>query len=84
MNLKTENIIDFLINDDFINYVMHPTLNSQLKWDIFFKNNPGLIDSADEARMILFEEGEIYEMHEWETTEIKKRIISECGISSLN
>ncbi len=84
MNPQTENINDFLINDDFINYVMHPTLNLQLKWDIFFKNNPELIDAADEASMILFEEGDIYELHEWETNEIKKRIFSECGISSLN
>ncbi|HRZ96371.1 MAG TPA: hypothetical protein P5084_02360 [Paludibacter sp.] len=84
MNLKTENIKEFLINDDFINYVIHPTLKLQLHWEIFFKNNPELIGFADQARKILCEEGDIFELHEWETNDVKNRIIDQCGISLLN
>ncbi len=84
MNLKNENIVEFLINDEFINFVIHPTLKLRLQWEAFFKKNPQLISAANQARMILYGEEMSEELPASETYELKKRIINKCGFTSLN
>lgn len=59
-------------------------INSESKSCQSQENNPELIGFADQARKILCEEGDIFELNEWETNDVKNRIIDQCGISLLN
>ena len=84
ITITKKNIVEFLVNDDFINYVINPTTNLSQQWEIFFEQNPSFIPLANEAKDILTDEDVINELPAWEKNEIKTRIIKECGISSLN
>lgn len=53
MNSVLNNTYSFLVNNDFINYVMNPNHLLAQMWDDFFKSNPSLISVAEEARNIL-------------------------------
>jgi hypothetical protein len=84
ITITKKNIVEFLVNDDFINYVINPTTNLSQQWEMFFEQNPSFIPLANKAKVILIGEDEISELPTWEKNEIKNRIIKDCGISSLN
>lgn len=84
MNLLSENIIEFLINDDFIKYVTNPDLKLEIQWDVFFKKHPNLIPIANQARDIIIGNSETYKISESELIQLKEKILQECGILSMN
>lgn len=52
--MKTEDqTIDFLVDDDFIHYVLEPTPELTAAWSGFFVRHPENIAAADEARKLL-------------------------------
>jgi hypothetical protein len=78
-------ILSFLTNDDFIEYVVHPTNQLVEKWSNFFKRNPSLNIYAQKARIIISGELQIDEnLTEQELLELKKQIITNCNISTSN
>jgi hypothetical protein len=48
-----KHIYEFLVNDDFINYVINPSPALEKQWNQFFGSNPQLQSAATEARSIL-------------------------------
>ena len=86
MNTSTEKyILSFLMNDDFIEYVVHPTNQLAEKWSNFFKKNPSLNVYAQKARSIISGELQIDEnLTEQELLELKKQIVANCNISNNN
>ncbi len=78
-------VLEFLMNDDFIEYVVHPTRQLVDKWSDYFKRNPSFNSYAQSARTIL--KGEVQQIDnitEKEIIELKKRIIANCCISISN
>lgn len=54
MNSNSENnLYSFLLNDDFINYVVNPSLVLDEMWDEYFQEHPDMIATADNAKDIL-------------------------------
>lgn len=54
MNSNSENnLYSFLLNDDFINYVVNPSLVLDEMWDEYFQEHSDMIATADNAKDIL-------------------------------
>lgn len=54
MNSTSENnLYNFLLNDDFIHYVVNPSLVLNEMWDEFFEEHPEMIPVANNAKDIL-------------------------------
>lgn len=49
-------LFSLLVNDDFINYVVNPSLILDEMWDDFFAEHPDMIQIADKAKSILLGE----------------------------
>lgn len=84
MNVNTipENtLFSLLVNDDFINYVLNPTLVLDEMWDEFFAEHPELISAADEAKSILLGETIQNKMPANEMQDMENRILTQCGLS---
>ncbi len=86
MNQTTEKyILNFLTDDDFIAYIVHPTHQLVEQWSNFFKKNPSLNIYAQKARSIISGEVQIEEnLSEFELLELKKKIIENCSILISN
>lgn len=76
-----KSVINLLVNDDFINYVINPNLILVEMWEEFFDAHPDMIPVAEEARAILL--GQIISdpiplqlQQELETT-----ILQKCGLT---
>lgn len=82
MNTIPENtLFSLLVNDDFINYVLNPTLVLDEMWDEFFAEHPELISVADQAKSILLGESNQNIMPADEMQELENRILAQCGLS---
>lgn len=82
MNTISENtLFSLLVNDDFINYVLNPTLVLDEMWDEFFAEHPELILTADEAKSILLGESVQNKMPANEMQDLENRILTQCGLS---
>jgi len=77
-------VISILVNDEFINYVMNPTISLIEKWEDLFRMHPEQIPIANEARLILLSRLNKKTLPHHEVLELKARIFEKCGISSLN
>jgi hypothetical protein len=76
-----KSVINLLVNDDFINYVINPNLILVEMWKEFFDAHPDMIPVAEEAKAILL--GQIISdpiplqlQQELETT-----ILQKCGLT---
>lgn len=77
-----DKVRDFLIDDDFINYVLVPDDVSEAKWNAYFNKYPAERTAAEEAKTVLLDEGEeSLCMPDNEAEELKERILQ--TISSL-
>lgn len=77
-------IHDFLVDDDFILYVIDPDTSLSLKWDLFFKKNPDKLTPANKARTII--EGNFIDVHpeQTEITQMKGYIWDACKLYANN
>lgn len=66
---------DFLVDDDFINYILAPDAALTVKWDAYFGKYPGDREAAEEARQVLLGEGELQCLPNDENDELKERIL---------
>ncbi|MDR3651796.1 MAG: hypothetical protein P4L34_02350 [Paludibacter sp.] len=81
MSTKTDKrLISFLIDDDFINYIINPTDLSPEKWRNYFENHPDQISIANEARHILLGELEFFKLPANEVHEMETSILDKCGL----
>lgn len=82
MNTIPENtLFSLLVNDDFINYVLNPTLVLDEMWDEFFASHPEMIEVADEAKSVLLGETIQNRMPANEMQDLENRILAQCGLS---
>lgn len=72
----------FLINDDFINYIVNPNLILKEIWDDFFISHPEMIPIATEAQNILLGINQYSELSEHETKSMENKIFEKCGLIS--
>lgn len=77
-------VINMLVNDDFINYVLNPNLILKEMWDDFFGSNPEMIPVANEAKMILLGEAESNKLASFEVWDLENSIFEQCGLSLAN
>lgn len=85
MNIQTNNIvIDLLVDDNFINYIMNPTLSLTEKWTNYFKENPNYIQAANQAKKILLGESEKIFLTDFEAKELESQIMEKCGLVYYN
>ncbi len=73
------------MNDDYIEYIVHPTEKLSIYWNDFFKKNPSLSAFAQSAREIISGENHKTQIfNDSEIKELKKRIINSCCITISN
>jgi hypothetical protein len=85
VNVKNDRQVqEFLVNDDFINYVVCPNLILIELWKDFFENHPELILAAEEAKNILLGESQFVEMDINERHQLKHSILMNCGFTSID
>lgn len=85
MSAETDKrVIGILVNDDFINYVLNPTISMNEKWDDFFRMHPEQIPIANQARLILLGRLNKKTLPFNEMIEMKSRIFEKCGLSPLS
>jgi hypothetical protein len=83
VNSKANNKIQgFLINDDFINYIVNPNLILKEIWDDFFKSHPEMIPIATEAKNILLGQNLYCDLTMHDTRSMENKILEKCGIMS--
>lgn len=85
--MNTDNdkrIQGFLKNDDFVNYILSPTLSLKEMWDDFFQNYPDMIPVAYEASQILKGETLSVALLPQDALILKSRIFEICGLNTLN
>ena len=78
------NVISLLVNDDFINYAINPTLILKEMWDDFFGTHPDLLPIANEAKEILFCELDFQSLSPTEIKDLEKNIFEKCGLEYAN
>ena len=76
-----DKVKDFLIDDDFINYILAPDKVLEAKWNDYFDKYPADRLAAEEAKMVLLGEGEFQCITDNEADELKERVLH--TISSL-
>lgn len=76
-----DKVKDFLIDNDFINYILAPDKVLEAKWNDYFDKYPADRLAAEEAKMVLLGEGEFQCMTDNEADELKERVLH--TISSL-
>ena len=85
MNINiNKQVQEFLVNDDFINYVVCPNFILIEFWNDFFENHLELILAADEAKNILLGESQFIKMNIDEMNQLKHSILVNCGFNSID
>lgn len=83
MNTITDNRLrSFLVNDDFINYVLNPNLILKEMWEDFINSHPEDIPILKEARQILLGELNINELSTQNVLGLEYAIFEKCGLES--
>ena len=70
-------VMDFLTDDDFINYVLGVTPQSASQWETYFREHPEEMADAEEAKAVLLAPPDVacgFSMNEY--NDLKDRIIS--------
>lgn len=74
--MKTEDqTIDFLVDDDFIHYVLEPTPELQTAWSSFFVQHPSSLEAAQKARNILLGDEQLSSFPEDAFQSVKQAIL---------
>ena len=73
-------VINLLVNDDFINYVIHPNLILVEMWDEFFDAHPAMIPVAEEAKAILQGQKTSDPISPQAQVELEASILKKCGL----
>lgn len=82
MNSKTNyTVYELLVNDDFINYVIQPSLIIKEMWENYFDSHPEIIPAAIEAKSILLGENMTQTLTSGECSEMENQIFKKCGLS---
>lgn len=82
MNSKTNyTVYELLVNDDFINYVIQPSLIIKEMWENYFDSHPEIIPAAIEARSILLGESSTHTLSSEDCYEMETQILKKCGLS---
>ncbi len=85
MSTKADkHVINILVNDDFINYVMNPTISLTKSWNDFFIKHPEQIPVANEARLILLGRLNKKTLPVHDSLELKASIFEKCGLTPLS
>ena len=85
MSAETDKrVIGILVNDDFINYVLNPTISLNEMWENYFRMHPEQIPMANQARLILLGRLNKKTLPFNEMIEMKSRIFEKCGLSPLS
>ena len=74
-------VINLLVNDDFINYVIHPNLILVEMWDEFFDAHPAMIPVAEEAKGILLGQTISDPISPKVQQELEVSILQKCGLN---
>jgi len=75
-------LLSFLVNDDFINYVLNPNLILKEMWEDFISMHPEDITVFNEAKQILLGESNLEELTPKEVSNLECHIFKKCGITS--
>lgn len=67
-------IEDFLIDDNFIDYILAPNTILETYWNTFFHEHPECTAIAEKARLILLEEDNQQCLPDTEALDLKNRI----------
>jgi hypothetical protein len=78
---KEKDIYNFLVNSDFINYVINPDRILKKTWESFFNTNPDQISVAEEAKRVLLGESILQKPSSDEVSEMKYFILNNIFIS---
>lgn len=70
-----KDVYSFLVNNDFINFVINPTYILKKTWKSFFKIHPELIVVADEAKKILLGETLSIQLSSEEVSDMKNNVL---------
>lgn len=65
----------FLVNNDFINFVINPTYLLKKTWKSFFKIHPELIAVAEEAKKILMGETLSIQLSSDDASDMKNNVL---------
>ena len=74
-------LLQMLVNDDFINYVLNPNLTLKEKWEDYFKSHTEIIPYIDEATKILLGESDQKMLTSKDALELEKNIFDKCGLA---
>jgi len=74
-------LLQMLVNDDFINYVLNPNLTLKEKWEDYFKSHTEIIPYIDEATRILLGESVQENLSSNDALELEKSIFDKCGLA---
>lgn len=83
-NIVDKQTYEFLINDDFILYVIDPASNLCGKWDNFFSLHPDQLPFANEAKLILEGKTNPINIKTEDFDEMKTEIFKVCDVYSNN
>ncbi len=82
MNSTTnKRLLSFLVNDDFINYVLNPNLILKELWENYSISHPEDIPLLDEARRVLLGQTMLIELPMNDSINLEKDILKRCGLS---
>ena len=82
MNSTTDKyLLRFLVNDDFINYVLNPNLVIKELWDDYSNSHPEDIPLLNEARQILLGKTESEGLTIKDSIELENKIFKKCGLT---
>ena len=82
MNSTTnKRLHSFLVNDDFINYVLNSNLILKEMWEDYMSTHPEDIAVLNEATNILLGVNEAMELTTNEASDLEYNILKKCGIA---
>ena len=76
-----KNIINLLVNDDFINYVINPNLILMEMWTEYFDLHPDMVTVAEEAKKILLGETITNALSPTEQQDLETSLFKRCGLN---
>lgn len=80
INQSGNKVKGYLVNDDFVNYIVNPTLTLTEIWNEFFETHPSQIPIANEAKQIILGTNEFVILPKHESDSMKRYILNECGL----
>jgi hypothetical protein len=73
-------LLSFLVNDDFINYVLNPNLILKELWEDYSSTHPEDIPLLNQAKQILLGELQLKELAKEDSIDLEFSIFEKCGL----